>query len=99
MMLPGYGAYVATKGAVEQFSHVLDKELGPKKITVNVVSPGPTDTAILSDAERTSDYIGTIPLQRLGTPPDIASAVWFLASPESSWTTGQILSPNGGVVI
>jgi 3-oxoacyl-[acyl-carrier protein] reductase len=47
MMLPGYAVYVATKGAVEQFSHVLAKELGSKNITVNVVSPGPTDTSSL----------------------------------------------------
>jgi 3-oxoacyl-[acyl-carrier protein] reductase len=51
MMLPGYAAYVATKGAVEQFSHVLAKEFGPKKITVNVVSPGPTDTELFSQGK------------------------------------------------
>ena len=51
MMLPGYAAYVATKGAVEQFSHVLAKELGPKKITVNVASPGPTDTELFSQGK------------------------------------------------
>src|SRR5205807_374900 len=51
LMLPGYAAYVATKGAVEQFSHVLAKELGPRNITVNVVSPGPTDTELFGQGK------------------------------------------------
>ena len=51
LMLPTYAAYVATKGAVEQFSHVLAKELGPRGITVNVVSPGPTDTELFGQGE------------------------------------------------
>ncbi|HYT88917.1 MAG TPA: SDR family oxidoreductase [Gemmataceae bacterium] len=51
LMLPGYAPYVATKGAVEQFSHVLAKELGPKGITVNVVSPGPTDTELFGQGK------------------------------------------------
>ena len=50
-MLPTYGAYVATKGAVEQVSHVLAKELGPRGITVNVISPGPTDTELFGQGE------------------------------------------------
>src|SRR5206468_5499510 len=51
LMLPTYGAYVACKGAVEQLSHVLAKELGPRKLRVNVVSPGPTDTELLTTGE------------------------------------------------
>jgi 3-oxoacyl-[acyl-carrier protein] reductase len=96
---PDLSPYCASKAGVIGLTKSLARELAPFSIRVNCVAPGPTDTAILSDAERTVDYIATVPLQRLGTPADIASAVWFLASPESSWTTGQILSPNGGVVI
>src|SRR5208282_2142338 len=55
MMLPTYGTYVATKGAVEQMSHVLAKELGPRGITVNVVSPGPTDTELFGQGKTYSD--------------------------------------------
>lgn len=54
-MFPTYGAYVATKGAVEQLTHVLAKELGPRGITVNVVSPGPTDTELFGQGKTEQD--------------------------------------------
>lgn len=60
MMLPRYGAYVATKGAVEQLTHILARELGPRQITVNVVSPGPTDTELFSQGKTEEEK------QRLG---------------------------------
>jgi NAD(P)-dependent dehydrogenase (short-subunit alcohol dehydrogenase family) len=81
LMLPGYAAYVATKGAVEQFSHVLAKELGPKKITVNVVSPGPTDTELFSQGkseEQKQRFAQMAALGRLGQPQDIADVVALL---------------------
>ena len=71
LMLPGYAAYVATKGAVEQLSHVLAKELGPKKITVNVVSPGPTDTELFGQGkteEQKQTFARMAALGRLGQP-------------------------------
>ena len=71
LMLPGYAAYVATKGAVEQLSHVLAKELGPKKITVNVVSPGPTDTELFGQGkteEQKQTFARIAALGRLGQP-------------------------------
>jgi 3-oxoacyl-[acyl-carrier protein] reductase len=101
MMLPGYGAYVATKGAVEQFSHILAKELGPKKITVNVVSPGPTDTELFSQGkseEQKQRFAQMAALGRLGQPQDIADVVAMLAGDDARWVTGQNLRANGGLI-
>jgi 3-oxoacyl-[acyl-carrier protein] reductase len=101
LMLPGYAAYVATKGAVEQFSHVLAKELGPKKITVNVVSPGPTDTDLFGQGkseEQKQRFAQMAALGRLGQPQDIADVVALLASDDARWLTGQNLRANGGLI-
>jgi 3-oxoacyl-[acyl-carrier protein] reductase len=101
MMLPTYGAYVATKGAVEQFSHVLAKELGAKKIRVNVISPGPTETELFvtgKSQEQLDRAAGMAALGRLGQPEDIANVVAFLASDQGAWITGQNIRANGGTV-
>jgi len=101
LMLPGYAAYVATKGAVEQFSHVLAKELGPKHITVNVVSPGPTDTELFSQGkseEQKQRFAQMAALGRLGQPQDIADVVALLAGEDARWVTGQNLRANGGLI-
>jgi 3-oxoacyl-[acyl-carrier protein] reductase len=101
LMLPGYAAYVATKGAVEQFSHVLAKELGPKKITVNVVSPGPTDTELFSQGkseDQKQRFAQMAALGRLGQPQDIADVVALLASDDARWITGQNVRANGGLI-
>jgi 3-oxoacyl-[acyl-carrier protein] reductase len=101
MMLPGYAVYVATKGAVEQFSHVLAKELGPKKITVNVVSPGPTDTELFSQGkteEQKQRFGQMAALGRLGQPQDIADVVALLVSEDAHWITGQNIRANGGTI-
>jgi 3-oxoacyl-[acyl-carrier protein] reductase len=101
MMLPTYGAYVATKGAVEQMSHILAKELGPKGITVNVISPGPTDTELFGQGKSEQDkqrFAQMAALGRLGQPEDIANVVALLVSDEARWITGQNIRANGGIV-
>ncbi|BAY27009.1 short-chain dehydrogenase/reductase SDR [Calothrix sp. NIES-2100] len=100
MMLPTYSAYVATKGAVEQITRVLAKELGAKKITVNAISPGPTDTELLREG-KTEEQINRLAqmaaLGKLGDVQEIADVVAFLASDEARWITGQNIRVNGGI--
>jgi 3-oxoacyl-[acyl-carrier protein] reductase len=97
----GYAAYVATKGAVEQFSHVLAKELGPRNITVNVVSPGPTDTELFGEGkteEQKQRFARMAALGRLGQPQDIADMVALLVGEDARWITGQNLRAKGGLI-
>ena len=99
LMLPFYGAYSATKGAVEQLTRVFAKEVGPRRITVNSVSPGPTNTALFSEGKTEDDIkrlASMAALGRIGEPEDIASAVLFLVSDAAAWVTGQNLGVNGG---
>jgi 3-oxoacyl-[acyl-carrier protein] reductase len=91
--------YVATKCAIIGLTKALAREVAPRGIRVNAVAPGPTDTRILSDEERTPRYAAGIPLQRLGRPADIAATIAFLCSADAEWYTGQVISPNGGAVI
>jgi 3-oxoacyl-[acyl-carrier protein] reductase len=101
LMLPTYGAYVATKGAVEQFTHVLAKELGARGITVNVISPGPTDTELFGQGKSEQDkqqFAQMAALGRLGQPDDIADVVALLASDDARWITGQNIRANGGLI-
>jgi len=98
--LPGYGAYVATKGAVEAMTRVLANEMRGRNITVNAVAPGPTATALFLDG-KSPELIERMskmnPLERLGQPQDIAAAVAFLAGPDGAWINGQTLRANGGI--
>ncbi|OHV84711.1 SDR family oxidoreductase [Rhizobium sp. LCM 4573] len=98
---PNYGAYAASKAAVEAMTHVASKELGKRGITVNAVAPGPVETDMFMTGksdELVQRIVGTIPLGRLGQPEEIASVVSFLASPEGGWVNGQVLRANGGMI-
>lgn len=99
-LLADYGAYVATKGAVEQLTRSLSKELGRRRITVNAVSPGPTDTELFTTG-KTPEQIHFFEQQsafgRLGKPSEIADVVAFLAGDASGWISGQNLRANGAL--
>jgi 3-oxoacyl-[acyl-carrier protein] reductase len=99
--LETYGVYAATKSAVETLTAILSKELRGRSITVNAVAPGPTATDLFLNgkSQELIDRMAKMnPLERLGTPADIASAVAFLAGPDGSWINGQVLRANGGMV-
>ncbi|MDX6805071.1 SDR family oxidoreductase [Terrihabitans rhizophilus] len=101
MKLPGYGIYAATKAAVETLTHIMAKELGPKRITVNTVAPGPVATELFLGGKTEEQVAGLtrlIPLGRLGEPEDIAGVVSFLLGPDGGWVNGQVIRANGGVV-
>ncbi len=93
----GVALYAASKAAVEQFVRILAKEMGARKVTVNAVAPGPTDTSMVSQLSRDTAPSMT-PLGRLGRADEIADAVAFLASEQGRWITGQIIGVNGGIV-
>jgi 3-oxoacyl-[acyl-carrier protein] reductase len=99
LSFPTYGAYVASKGAVEALVPVLARELRGRDVTVNAVAPGPTATPLFLDGKTDEQVAGLAaapPLERLGTPGDIAEAVAFLAGP-ARWVNGQTLFTNGGL--
>src|SRR5258707_6152076 len=99
---PATAVYTATKGAVDAVTHVLAKELGPKKIRVNSINPGMVET----EGVHTAGFIGSdfqkqleaqTPLGRIGQPEDIAPIAVFLASADSAWLTGETLLASGGL--
>ncbi|MFO7188410.1 MAG: SDR family oxidoreductase [Pseudomonadota bacterium] len=96
---PAYGAYIASKAGVEGLVHVLANELRGRNITVNAVAPGPVATELFfhGKSEAQIEQIAKMtPLERLGTPEDIANVVSFLAGPDGAWVNGQVLRANGG---
>lgn len=94
----GASAYLGSKRALEQFTKAIAQELAPRGITVNAVSPGITDTGVLTEQYRQIGLQGS-PTQRLGLPADIAEVVTFLASEKSRWLTGQTIQAGGGIVM
>lgn len=99
--LPGYGAYAASKGATEALAAVLAKELRGRDVSVNAVAPGPTATGLFLDGksdELVARLAAEPPMERLGTPEDIAELVAFLAGPAGHWVDGQVIRVNGGLV-
>jgi 3-oxoacyl-[acyl-carrier protein] reductase len=101
LKLETYGVYAATKSAVETMTAILSKELRGRRIAVNAVAPGPVATDLFLNG-KTPELIDRMakmnPMERLGTPEDIASAVSFLAGPDGGWINGQVLRANGGMV-
>ena len=96
---PGQVNYAASKAGLIGMSKSLAQELGSRAITVNVVAPGYIATDMTKDLaeERKQKIMAAIPLERMGTPEDIAAAVKFLASEEAGYITGQVLAVNGGM--
>jgi 3-oxoacyl-[acyl-carrier protein] reductase len=102
MTSPMSVVYSGTKGALDAITRVLAKELGPKKIRVNAVNPGPVETEGLKSSgvegsEFASQMLQSTPLGRLGQPDDVASVVAFLASDDARWVTGSLLQVAGGM--
>jgi 3-oxoacyl-[acyl-carrier protein] reductase len=99
---PASTIYTATKGAVDSITHVLAKELGPRKIRVNAINPGMIET----EGVHTAGFIGSdfqkqleaqTPLGRIGQPDDITPVAVFLASSDSGWLTGETILASGGL--
>ena len=99
----GMADYCVSKAGVWMMTRCLALELAPSGIRVNTVAPGLIDTpmtlAVTTDEERRQRRIESIPLNRLGEPSDIAESALFLLSDQSSYITGQILHPDGGVFV
>lgn len=96
---PGQANYAAAKAGVIGFTRSVANELGSRGITANCVVPGAIDAGMLHEltAEQREEYLKQIPLERFGTPEDVAAAVLFLAGPGASYITGQTLAVDGGL--
>ncbi|MGX9989058.1 SDR family oxidoreductase [Rhizobium sp. Z1P35] len=101
LKLETYGVYAATKAAVETLTAIMAKEMRGRDITVNAIAPGPVATDLFLNG-KSDELIARMakmnPMERLGTPEDIAAAVAFLAGPDGGWVNGQTLRANGGVI-
>jgi len=100
--LPGYSAYASMKGAIEVLTRYLAKELGSRKITVNVIAPGAIETdfggGVVRDNKQLNDVIASqTALGRVGLPDDIGGAVASLLSDDNGWINGQRIEVSGGV--
>ncbi|MEO1343073.1 MAG: SDR family oxidoreductase [Pseudomonadota bacterium] len=101
LTLETYCVYAGTKAAIEAMTQILAKELRGRTITVNAVAPGPTATDLFLEGkpQEVVDRMAKMPpLERLGTPTDIANVVAFLTGPDGAWINGQTLRANGGIV-
>jgi 3-oxoacyl-[acyl-carrier protein] reductase len=99
---PASSVYTATKSSVEAITRVLAKELGPRKIRVNAINPGPVESegyraAGFAGSDFEKNAVAQTPLGRVGQPEDIARVAVFLASSESNWLTGEVLAASGGL--
>ena len=97
MRFANMALYLGSKGAIEQFARSLSIEVGPRNVTVNVLSPGFTDTDMFLEQYR--EYGASLsPFNRIGSPQDVADVAAFLASEDARWVTGQEIQASGGVV-
>ena len=100
-MYPNYSVYAATKGAIDQLTRHLAKELGPKGISINAIAPGPSNTDMFV-VGRTPEQLAftrsNIAYGRLGEPEDIAAVVLLLLSEQATWINGQTIKANGGFI-
>jgi len=101
--IPGYAAYASMKGAIEVFTRYLAKELGPRRISANLVAPGLIETdftrATLEQPGARNFMASNIALGRVGVPDDIGGVVSFLCSGEGRWVNGQRLEASGGTFL
>lgn len=102
--LPGFSAYAAMKGGIEVLSRYLAKELGSRKITVNVLAPGAIETdfgggAVRDNQEMNRAIASQTALGRVGLPDDIGAAVSLLLAPEAQWINGQRIEASGGIML
>ncbi|MBR6071492.1 MAG: 3-oxoacyl-ACP reductase FabG [Acholeplasmatales bacterium] len=97
--LSGQTVYSATKGAVNQFTRTLAKEMGSRGVRVNAVAPGFIETDMIEavDEDTMAKYVEAIPLKRRGKVEEVANVVAFLASDDASYITGQIITLDGGL--
>ncbi|AGB84063.1 dehydrogenase of unknown specificity, short-chain alcohol dehydrogenase like protein [Serratia sp. FGI94] len=96
---PAYGPYIASKAGMEGLVRVLANELRGRNVTVNAVAPGPTGTELFlqgKSEEQVNTLASLAPLERIGTPADIANTVAFLASSGGGWINAQVVRVNGG---
>ncbi|KAF2492327.1 NAD(P)-binding protein [Lophium mytilinum] len=97
---PNYLLYNSTKGAIEQMTRVMAKDLGRRGISVNAVAPGPTATELFmrgKPEQVVKTIAGLNPFNRIGTPEEVAQVIVMLSSGASSWVNGQVLRANGGM--
>ena len=99
-MTPNYLLYLATKGAIEQMSRVLAKDLGRRGVHVNVISPGPVGTELFYNGksdELVKAIASKAPSARIAEPQEIAEVIGFMSGPGAAWINGQNIRVNGGL--